>query len=287
MTPSSLFRSRLLRFLPAVAVPLVVAAIAACDGNADPSPDPTPDPGPGDPPAAVAERAVEVVEQGAGATTVVFESGLGDDLTPWAQVAEEVATRTRTFAYSRPGYGQSEPSLEPRDAAHIVEELRALLAARGHAPPYVLVGHSFGGAYMELFAKAHPTEVIGVVLVDPRHRDFAAACEEAGLDGCTVPPAVLASLPQVEIDEIEAFAKASEQIQPWGEFGPYPVRVLTATSHGFAPEVEALWKSMHGSLAGEAENGEQTLFVGAGHYLQLQRAHEVAQAVLSLVPEAT
>jgi pimeloyl-ACP methyl ester carboxylesterase len=61
-----------------------------------------------------------------------------------------------------------------------VEELRALLAAQGVAPPYVLVGHSFGGAYQELFAKTYPAEVAGLVLVDPRHRDYSAACEGAG-----------------------------------------------------------------------------------------------------------
>jgi pimeloyl-ACP methyl ester carboxylesterase len=196
-----------------------------------------------------------------------------------------VATQARTFAYSRPGYGQSAPSQEPRDAAHIVEDLRALLATRGLAPPYVLVGHSFGGAYMELFAKAHPEEVIGVVLVDPRHRDFSAACAEAGLEGCAPPASVVASLPQVQIDEFEEYAHVSDEIHAVGGFGAYPVRVLTATSHGFEPELEVMWEAMLGSLANEAADGAQSLFAGAGHYLQVERADEVSQAILSLVPE--
>jgi len=246
--------------------------VAACGA----SPDATP--------AAVSDRAVEVVEYGAGAATVVFESGLGNDWTPWTQVVTEVAAQARTFAYSRPGYGQSDPSPKPRDAAHIVEDLRALLAARKVAPPYVLVGHSFGGAYMELFAKAHPEEVIGVVLVDPRHRDFTTACEEGGFEGCSIPASVVASLPRVQIDEFEAFAHTSDEIRALGAFGKYPVRVLTATSHGFAPEVEVLWESMLGSLAREAADGDQRLFIGAGHYLQVERAHEVAQVILSLLP---
>jgi pimeloyl-ACP methyl ester carboxylesterase len=273
MTAASLRSlSRRFRSLTTAGVLLASAAVAGC--GASPDPDVVP----------VSDRAVEVVEYGAGDTTVVFESGFGDDWTPWDEVAGEVATRARTFAYSRPGYGQSEPSPEPRDAAHIVEDLRALLAARGALPPYVLVGHSFGGAYMELFAKAYPEEVVGVVLVDPRHRDFTTACEEAGLEGCTIPASVVESLPQVQIDEFEAFAQTSGEIHAAGGFGPYPVRVLTATSHGFAPEVEALWESMHGSLAGEAADGEQSLFAGAGQYLQLQRADEVAQVILSLLP---
>jgi len=267
------FPSRPLRFLSTASMLLAFGTVAACVA----SPDPNPTDG-------VSTRAVEVVEYGAGDTTVVFESGLGADWTPWTPVATEVAAQARAFAYSRPGYGQSDPSPEPRDAAHIVADLRALLAARGIAPPYVLVGHSFGGAYMELFAKAYPEEVVGVVLVDPRHRDFTTACEEAGLEGCTIPASVVASLPQVQIDEFEAFARTSDEIHARGAFGKYPVRVLTATLHGFAPEVEVLWESMLGSLAHEAADGDQSLFVGAGHYLQLERAHEVAQVILSLLP---
>lgn len=231
----------------------------------------------------VSGRAVEVVEAGAGEATVVFESGLGNDWTPWEHVADEVAEQARAFAYSRPGYGSSEPTRDPRDARRIVADLRSLLASRRVAPPYILVGHSFGGTYMELFAKAHPEEVAGLVLVDPRHRDFTAACEERGLEGCSIPASVLATLPPVQLAELEAFASSSDEIREAGEFGAYPVRVLTATSHGFIPAAEALWASMLGSLADEAADGEQTVFDGAGHLLQLERAHDVAEAILELV----
>jgi pimeloyl-ACP methyl ester carboxylesterase len=263
--------SRVSRLLPTAAA-LLASWAAACGSSADVSQVPS------------AGREVEVVQQGQGDTTVVFESGLGNDWTPWQQVASEVAERAPTFAYSRPGYGQSEPSPEPRDATHIVAELRALLASRGVEPPFVLVGHSFGGAYMELFAKAYPEEVSGLVLVDPRHRDFTAACERAALEGCTPPAELVASLPEVQRAELLGFAGSAAAIAPLGSFGPYPVRVLTATSHGFVPEAEALWASLLGELAGEADDGEQRIFDQAGHYLQLERAHEVAEVILGLLP---
>lgn len=286
--------SRPFRSLATASLWLALAGLPACDATSDTrseaesveepnpieEPNPTDEPNPTEDPA----REVEVVEYGRGETTVVFEAGFGDDWTPWAMVASEVGRQARAVAYSRPGYGESEPSPDPRDAAHIVEDLRGLLAERGFVPPYVLVGHSFGGTYMELFAKTHPEEVLGLVLVDPRHRDFTTACEDAALEGCVPPASVLASLPQVQIDEYEGFASASDQIGRAGPFGSYPVRVLTATSHAFSPEVEALWQSMHGSLADEAEDGEQIVFTGAGHYLQLERAHEVARVISSLLP---
>jgi pimeloyl-ACP methyl ester carboxylesterase len=232
--------------------------------------------------ASLPEPSVEVFEAGEGPRVVVFESGLGNDWSGWEQVAGEVAADARVFAYSRPGYGKSEPTDEPRDASHIVEGLRALLAERHYAPPYVLVGHSFGGTYMELFAKAHPDEVAGLVLVDPRHRDFSRACEDAALTGCGIPAEIVATLPPVQIAEYEAFARSSEQIAAAGAFGAYPVRVLTATSHHFVPEAEALWESMLGSLAGEAADGEQLFFAGAGHVLQVERPHDVAEVISSL-----
>ena len=249
---------------------LASAAVSACGSSAAPSAETT------------AEPAVEVVELGVGGATVVFESGLGDDWQPWQLVAPEVAEQARVFAYSRPGYGQSEPTTEPRDAEHIVEGLRALLAARGYAPPYVLVGHSLGGGYMELFAKAHPEEVTGVVLVDPRHPDFTTACAEAGIEGCVPPASIVATLPRVQSDELEAYAQTSEEVRVHGPFGSYPVRVLSATSHGFSPQGEALWESMLGEIAGEAADGERMVFTGAGHYLQVERAHEVSQVILSV-----
>lgn len=263
-----------LRSLQTALISILFAALMGCGEDAGSSTASTP------------QSVVEVVEYGTGPATVVFESGLGDDWQPWEYVAREVSTRALTFAYSRPGYGQSEPSPAQRDALHIVEELRALLASRSLAPPYVLVGHSLGGTYMELFAKAYPEEVSGVVLVEPRHRDFGAACTDAGLEGCAPPPAVLATLPRVQRDELQAFAQASEQIGAQRGFGAYPLRVLTATEHGFGAEVEALWQAMLGSLASEAQDGEQSIFEGAGHYLQLERAPEVSQAILSLLPPA-
>jgi pimeloyl-ACP methyl ester carboxylesterase len=230
---------------------------------------------------------VEVATAGAGgAVTVVFEAGLGDGWTPWDKVASEVAQHAPIFAYSRPGYGASDPSVGPRDPEHIVEGLRTLLAAEGYAPPYVLVGHSMGGTYMELFAKLHADEVVGVVLVDPRPRDFLATCEAAQLDQCGIPDDVLQTQAPALIAEYRGFALATEQIHAAGEFGAYPLRVLTATNHPVSPAREELWQSMLGSLAAESAQGEQIIVQGASHYIQLDRPDEVVKTILAVLPAA-
>jgi pimeloyl-ACP methyl ester carboxylesterase len=228
---------------------------------------------------------VEIATAGAaGAATVVFEAGLGADWTPWDEVATEVARHTRTFAYSRPGYGASGPVTTPRNPRTIVEELRALLAWQGYAPPYVLVGHSNGGGYMELFAKSHADEVVGVVLVDPRHRDFLTTCEAARLDLCGIPESTLATQAPAVIAEYDAYSLASEEMRAAGGFGAYPVRVLTASDISGSAARQALWKSMHASLAAEATDGVQILVQGASHNIQVDQPGEVVKAILAILP---
>jgi pimeloyl-ACP methyl ester carboxylesterase len=227
---------------------------------------------------------VEIATAGTGgAATVVFEAGLCDDWTHWDEVASEVSRHTRIFAYSRPGYGASGPAMTPRDPKTIVEELRALLASQGYAPPYVLVGHSNGGGYMELFAKSHGDEIVGVVLVEPRHRDFLTACEAAGLDLCGIPEPTLAAQAPSIIAEYHAYSMASDEIRAAGGFGTYPVRVLTASDASGSAARQALWKSMHASLAAEAADGQQILVENTDHYIQVRQPGEVVQAILAVL----
>jgi pimeloyl-ACP methyl ester carboxylesterase len=230
-------------------------------------------------------REVEIATAGAGgAATVVFQAGLGDDWTHWDEVASEVSRHSRIFAYSRPGYGASSPTTAPRDPRTIVEELRALLASQGYAPPYVLVGHSNGGGYMELFAKSHADEVVGVVLVDPRHRDFLASCEAANLDLCGIPEPTLATQAPAVIAEYHAYSQASEEVRAAGGFGAYPVRVLTAGNINGSPARQVLWRSLHATLAAEAADGQQIVVRGATHYVQVDQPGEVVKAILAVLP---
>jgi len=62
--------------------------------------------------------------------------------------------------------GWSEMGPEPRDARQISSELHTLLDKAGIEGPYVLVGHSLGGMYMQTYAARYPEEVAGVTLVD-------------------------------------------------------------------------------------------------------------------------
>jgi pimeloyl-ACP methyl ester carboxylesterase len=107
-----------------------------------------------------------------GSPTVVFEGGLGASSIMWSLVQSGITAHTRACSYDRAGYGWSEPGPQPRTANHIVDELHRLLSGAGEQPPFVLVGHSFGGIIIRLFASKYPAEITGLVLVDARHEDF-------------------------------------------------------------------------------------------------------------------
>ncbi len=115
----------------------------------------------------------------AGQPTVVFESGLGTPLETWDAVQRDVAREAATFTYDRAGIGGSQAGREAPTLAHIVDELHALLARTGTRPPYVLVGHSMGGAVIRLFAARHPGEVAGLVYVDPTDFTQTAAAQDS------------------------------------------------------------------------------------------------------------
>lgn len=108
---------------------------------------------------------------GEGTPTVILELGLGDLLGEWHRVQLGVSSGARICGYDRAGYGSSDAGPFPRTSAHIAEELRTLLRSAGERPPYVLVGHSFGGYNVRVFHGRYPTEVAAVVLVDATQED--------------------------------------------------------------------------------------------------------------------
>ena len=119
----------------------------------------------------VGGRRLNLFCSGTGSPTVVFESPSGSPGAAWWAVQPKVAAKTRACVYDRAGLGFSDASPRAADAQNAVDDLHALLEAAGIAPPYLLVGNSFGGAAAELFAWKHPGEVSGLVLVEPMHED--------------------------------------------------------------------------------------------------------------------
>lgn len=104
--------------------------------------------------------------RGEGAPTVIIDTGLGESALEWLPVQQRVSHYTRVCLYDRAGYGWSEFGELPRSSSRIANELYLLLQQAGIAGRLVLVGHSYGGMNMQLFARRYPYLVAGMVLVD-------------------------------------------------------------------------------------------------------------------------
>jgi pimeloyl-ACP methyl ester carboxylesterase len=107
-----------------------------------------------------------------GAPTVLFEAGIAATNLNWFHVQQNVSRFAATVSYDRAGLGWSSACRTPRTPANIAMELHQMLAQTQIKPPYILVGHSFGGLVMRRFALLFPQEVASVLLVDPMR------CEE-------------------------------------------------------------------------------------------------------------
>jgi pimeloyl-ACP methyl ester carboxylesterase len=108
---------------------------------------------------------------GQGSPTVILEPALGGFSLQYAHIQSAVAAFTRVVAYDRAGQGWSDASPNPRTPVHLAGELETLLGRLDLQPPYVLVGHSFGGLLSRVYAGFYPQKVAGMVLVDATHVD--------------------------------------------------------------------------------------------------------------------
>jgi pimeloyl-ACP methyl ester carboxylesterase len=111
---------------------------------------------------------------GEGLPPVVFEAGIAATSLSWQLVQPEIARLTQTASYDRAGLGWSGDSSQPRTIWDVAGDLRALLDRADIPSPRVLVAHSYGALVVVAYAVRHPSEVAGMVLVDP-----VATCEWA------------------------------------------------------------------------------------------------------------
>lgn len=109
--------------------------------------------------------ALHVNRSGSGQPPVILESGIAASSVGWVQVQPQIAEFTQVCVYDRPGFGWTERSTRPRTPDQFLQELGEVVRHCG--TPVILVGHSFGGLLVQLYAAHYPEDIAGLVLVDP------------------------------------------------------------------------------------------------------------------------
>lgn len=242
-----------------------------------------------------------------GQPVVVFESGAGTPLENWASVLPGVTEFAPAVTYDRFGIGQSARDDERPTPQRRVAHLQALLTALDVPPPYVLVGHSWGGPLIRFFAGAYPDEVVGMVYVDPTDAeltqdDWVAVFESIGGgvaqydEFIAVQKQFYAQAPpgiQDEMDVVFAFLEsdlASRAVPPSPNV---PIAVLLAAKYEPLPpglELSFEYKSFHAAWVRqriqrfsewvlEAPEATLALATHAGHYIHNDDAALVVEAI--------
>jgi pimeloyl-ACP methyl ester carboxylesterase len=220
---------------------------------------------------------------GSGAVTVVFEAGLGDTLEVWQHVQPRVADCARTFAYNRAGYPGSPRAAGERDAARITEELRGELRARGLRPPYLLAGHSLGGLYMQYFARRHPEEVLGLVLIDATHWQNFARLRAANPGTWRTLEALSLLMTPIMRRELAGAEAAGRQVHE-APAASTPAIVLSSTraAPGEVPSLRELLRRLQAETAASNATRRHEFVADSSHYIQRDQPEAVIRAIREL-----
>lgn len=224
-------------------------------------------------------RRVEYALTEGGPATVVFENGLGARMDWWEKVLPELAGQTTTLAYNRAGYGSSDSVSGTRDGQRIVDELRQLLLSKNLPPPYVLVGHSLGGLYMQLFARRYPGEVGALILVDsthPRQLEGDGAYDNWPTWLQVLFELAISSEAQREFDAINA---TGDEVMALPTVSNKPVIVLSALqpteeSSTLADDANAKRRDLV-----RLYPGAKQIWVDSGHAIPLEKPDAVVSAI--------
>ncbi|MER7274295.1 alpha/beta hydrolase [Dactylosporangium sp. NPDC000244] len=117
-------------------------------------------------------RRIALYRAGRGGPPVVFVPGAGLVGLEYDNLVRAASELTTAVTYDRAGTGWSDDADLPRTAADVAAELRETLRAADIPGPYVLAGHSMGAVYARRFAQLFPSDVAGLLFLDPGHEDI-------------------------------------------------------------------------------------------------------------------
>jgi pimeloyl-ACP methyl ester carboxylesterase len=222
------------------------------------------------------DGALEYTLAGEGDTTIVLLNGAGMTLAGWQALYPGVERLGRVFAWNRFGVQGSDDPPPLQSGVDVVASLRELLSQAGVEPPYVLVGHSLGGLYANLFARLHPRDVAGVLFLEATHpRDGETLPQDEakltrGLSKVQGQPPE-----QFEANlhaELEAAGETVQEVEAAGAFPRIPIAVITGgidpPTSLLSPDAAQARSAHQLALARLSPDSEHVVAEGSGHFPQ-------------------
>lgn len=167
---------------------------------------------------------------GRGKPNIILINGGSGPIEGWMKILQEISDTSSVFSYNRFGVAGSDKPKEAQDGITIVETLREALSKLEFKPPYLLVGHSLGGLYANLFARLYPNEVTGVVFLESSHPNDTRLDEFQG----KIVKAINKILSKFDslsshkkFNEVNFVERTVDQINQINSFPDIPVYVIT------------------------------------------------------------
>ncbi len=209
----------------------------------------------------------------------------------WRPLYPDIEQLGTVFAWNRFGMQGSDPPGDRQTGTVVIASLRELLGYAGLQPPYVLVAHSLGGLFANLFARLYPQEVAGVLLLEATHPGDREALQ-GHEDQLVRSLGKLLELPQLFLRaNVEAELRCAEEtaleIASAGEFPPVPLRVvtggLTPRAAASSPAVVGAKRANQQDLARLSPLGGHVIAQQSGHFPQLTEPELVLSVLRELV----
>jgi pimeloyl-ACP methyl ester carboxylesterase len=243
---------------------------------------------------AVAGGRLHVRCVGAGDTTIVLIAGFTDGGDNWGSITPTLSRQARVCSYARFGTGTSDPPPRPQTFSTQATDLRALLSAMAEPGPYLMVGHSFGGAEAVAFASQNADQVRGIVLIDASPVGWDTAVCAVPADGSDAAAGFRQTCAQVadpaqNAERLDG-AAAFTQIAMVATLGKLPLTVLTASTHpypGLAPQEEArlnaVWDAGQAQWASLSSSSHLIGVSDTGHHIEVDQPGRVIEQIQRLL----
>jgi pimeloyl-ACP methyl ester carboxylesterase len=236
---------------------------------------------------AVAGHGLQLLVGGQGSPAVIFEGGFGTGIASWSTVQRDVAAFAQTVSYDRAGIGQSDLGPKPRSAKQIATELHTALEKSGVKPPYVMVGHSFGGIYVRVFADMYPKEVVGMVLIDPSQESFNDWLIKNYPDRVKAGASNIAKASEGVQAEFASVDASYELARTTKVQQGVPVILLSATEDESMPaEGRKVWIEKHKEWLATVPGSKHIVVEKGVHFIQAQQPALVLDAIKEVLKRA-